>query len=284
MPTFNLRISNKNFNRKDEELLPAQKSKIELADAHAHMNMVANCTAKDLIDNNILTVISNGGTPDSNSATLKLSDNYCIFPALAIGPDAALISEEELQKNINLIRSNSDRIVAIGEAGIDYALAEHGISIEKQKHVFTKMAMLSVELGIPISIHCREGEHTTYSEALASIISILKSCNVEKAHFHFFNGGIDDAKEIERNNYFISVPPLRSAKRMRALSAMPIQNIMAETDAPAVGKSPLDVKVSMQLIAEAKHIAYEDTCRFITENTKAFFNIESKKKPMPYKY
>ncbi len=284
MPPFSQMISNKNFNERYEAFLPDQKSRIELADAHAHMDAVANCTTKDLIANSILTVISNGGTPDSNAATLKLSDNCCIFPALAIGPDSALISEEELQKSIELIKANSGKIVAIGEAGIDYTLAEHGISIEKQKYIFTKMAMLASELSIPISIHCREAGQITYSEALASIINILKDCNVEKAHFHFFNGGIDDVKEIERNNYFISVPPLRSAKRMRVLSAIPIQNIMAETDAPAVGKSPLDVKFSVQLIAEAKHISYEDACRAITENTKAFFNIETKKKPMLRNY
>ena len=108
------------------------------------------------------------------------------------------------------------------------------------------------------------------------VLSITGEHGSRRVHIHFFEGNVQQAKEIERRGYMVSVPPLESAKRMRALREIAIDNIMAESDAPAAGDSPMSVRKSIEMIAAAKDISFEAAAEATTLNTKKFFGLCAK--------
>ncbi|EQD47911.1 tatd dnase, partial [mine drainage metagenome] len=139
---------------------------------------------------------------------------------------------------------------------------------EKQKHVFNIMLDSALDNNLPVSIHSRE--------SFADVLKMVEDKGIKKAHFHFFDGSEEQAREIGKLGYYISVPPYKSQKRAKAISAMPLQQIMAETDSPIVGSSPKSVENAVMFIAGIKKLDYVNAARLTTENTKAFFNIKYK--------
>lgn len=244
--------------------------KAELADAHCHLDLFGDLApVRESISNGVLTIITDGVDTKSNMKALQICDNVNIFAALGIDPEHVLkLQSNELEFNTGLIRQNAARIVAVGEIGLDYLLAKTDRERELQMKVFGSLLALAKELDLPVSVHARE--------ALGDVLSMIKESGVTKVHLHFFSGTEKQAEEAAKLGYMISIPPLSSATRRKAIKKVPLQQLMAETDCPIVGKTPNDAEKSVHIIAETKGIAYEDACRQIAENTKRFFNTHGK--------
>ncbi len=250
-----------------EEQKRLQKS--ELADAHCHIDLFEDMSDihKSILAG-VRTQICDGVDTKSNLKTLERCDNTNLFPALGVDPQHSGMNDAELDFNIELIRKNAGRIVAVGEVGLDYRLATGKSMKDRQIKVFGRMLMLANELGLPVSIHSRD--------AFVDVFKMVDNNKIEKAHFHFFEGNEEDAKLAVSRGYMISVPPIRSSKRLHVIRSVPLSNLMTETDSPVVGKSPQDTILSAKIIAEAKGIDYEKVCEMVTHNTKAFFNVQNK--------
>jgi len=91
--------------------------------------------------------------------------------------------------------------------------------------------------------------------------------------FHFFEGDEVDARELVKRGYLMSVPPVENSKRKRAIKEIDLHNIVVETDSPVVGKSPLDVKRSLEMIAKIRGMQVSELARITTENLREFFYI-----------
>lgn len=259
-----------------KELLKEEKyiQKNELADAHCHLDLLDSEIIKKAVEFGVLTIIGDGVDTKSNMKTLELADNLNVFAALGIDPEHSSIDDKELEFNISLIKENCDKIVAIGEVGLDYKIAVTDEVRTQQKKVFGSMLDAANELNLPVSIHCRDIELRT--SAFDDILAMLDEKKVKKAHFHFFDGQESQAKKIAERGYFISVPPIRSSKRMRVIRSMPIEMIMTESDAPASGKLITDTNASVNFIAVSKGMDYEIAREAVVRNTKSFFEINRK--------
>ncbi len=243
--------------------------KIELADAHCHLDMFeSNDAVSDALNFGVETMVTNGVDTMSNIKTLAIADGRHIFPALGIDPQHAVsMADDEIEFNLNMMRSNSGRIVSIGEVGLDYMISESPIQLARQHKVFEKMIGIALELGKPLSIHSRG--------AIGDVLDILKEKGVVMAHIHFFEGDEEQALRISDLGYMISVPPVRSGKRMKAIKVIRPDAIMAESDSPAASRTPRSVEDSIRIIADARGMDYEKAAALSTANTKRFFNIGS---------
>lgn len=246
------------------------KTLVELADAHCHLYAFDGSAIADAVARGVATMISNGIDTKSNLKTLEVSDGRHVFPALGIHPDyAENIGDDEIEYNIRLIRENKNIVKSIGEIGLDFTHANGIKGIEKQIALFETFIDLSNELNLPISVHSRD--------AMQQVLHILDEKDAHAVHLHFFEGNVDNAIEAARRGYMISVPPLKSGSRTSAIKAVPIGNLMAETDSPTANSSPSDVDKAVSIIADAKGMQYEDAAHILTENTKRFFNISTAK-------
>ncbi len=247
------------------------KSLTELADAHCHLELIQDTRLiKRAVECGVLTMITNGVDTSSNIKALELADNKNIFAALGMDPEHIIaIPEAEVDRtiefNIGLIRQNRNRIVGIGEIGLDYKESAWKKMAERQKRVFQALISLASELNLPISVHSRE--------TISEVLEILEDEGAKKVHLHYFEGSVEDAEIAVKRGYMISVPPIESSKRRRILAATPLKNLMAESDAPVVGKSPLDIERSVMFVAAAKGMEFRDAAAALTNNTKEFFGI-----------
>ena len=245
------------------------KTVTELADAHCHLDLLSASQIGEAINASVKTLITNGVDIKSDMAAMRIADGRNVFAMLGIDPEhAVLIRPDELEGALGLIRGSfGPGVVGIGEIGLDGKVG----NMEWQKVVFRRLLDIALELRVPVSIHSRE--------ALDEVLAILEEKAVKKAHIHFFEGSIEQAKRVERMGYMISIPPLESARRRKVIKEVSIDNIMVESDAPAAAKSPADVKKAVEMIAEEKRITFEQAAHAVVANTKRYFGIENAGKP-----
>src|SRR3989338_6891675 len=92
--------------------------------------------ALSLNEKEIKKIITNGINLDSNKKALELSLKYPeIKSAIGLYPiDALSLNEKEINEIISFIKGNSDKIIAIGEVGLDFK--EDDKQHERQKEIF----------------------------------------------------------------------------------------------------------------------------------------------------
>lgn len=237
-----------------------------LIDAHCHIDDLSEENISDSLTY-LSGLITNSVNLQSCIKNLDLSKKYRnVYVELGIHPEFSNIKENELSQAIRLIEENKDYVVGIGEIGLDYSLAKTDEEKSIQQRIFSIMVDEALKLDLPVSIHSRD--------ALKDVFKILDDKKAKKVHIHFFEGDEEDARICEERGYYISIPPLKSSKRMRAIKEISINNIMAETDSPTADKLPKDVIDSIKLISSAKGTDLEETAKLITRNTKRFFGIK----------
>lgn len=251
------------------------KQVTEMADAHCHLDLLGD-TAEiaESVRYGVRTMITDGVDTKSNMRAMELADNKNVFAVLGIDPEHANVADDELEFNIKTIRQNSARVSGIGEIGLDYGRVLEKVPAERQRKVFEAFLDLATELRLPVSVHARD--------AIAEVMRILEERKMEMVHMHFFEGSVQQAKEVEKKGWLISVPPINSSKRSKIIKEIAIDNIMAESDAPIVGATPRDVEKSIEIVAEAKRIEFKRAAELLTQNTKKFFRLQTKGMFMRY--
>ena len=247
-----------------------KEQKQELADAHTHLDLITDINLIERsIDLGVGTIITCGADMETSIKALALSDNNFIFAEVGIDPQFVVSRPEDIDRVCDLARKNRSRIVGIGEIGLDYKIAVSQEDRKTQIDAFRKMVELGIELGKPLSVHSRN--------SMEDIIDILQSADARNVQLHYFEGDENDAKKAADLGYFISVPPLESNRRARAIKNFPIEMLMAETDSPVIGKAPYDVEISVKFVAKSKGLGYDEAAIALTRNTKGFFRINSYK-------
>ena len=247
---------------------------LKIADAHCHLDIIedASKTIEESINSGVSLMITNSTDLRSCLRSLELSDNQHVFPALGLDPNALIsISKEKINEEIkkieHLIKDNKDKIVSIGEIGLDYFDLASEDDRELQRKVFEHFVELAVELGKPVSIHSRN--------AIDEVLDILIKHKVKRAHIHYFEGNEEHAGIIAERNFYVSIPPIESNRRSKAMRVLPLSNIMVESDAPAIGVNPSSIMKSIEIVSKAKGISIDEAARETYKNTKYFFNIKT---------
>ena len=194
-----------------------------------------------------------------------------------------------------------DRVVAIGECGLDYYHVsqniEHAAEIQKnqkkQKETFIKQIELAFDVKKPLMIHCR-GSASSPSDVFADLIEILEEnrnkLNDKPGIVHFFSGTTDHAEKLlDLGFYFtfggvITFPPKagqRTGAYDEVIKMIPMERILSETDAPYVTPEPYRGKRNepayviyvVRKLAELKGVSEEDMAVRILANAKEVFRF-----------
>jgi TatD DNase family protein len=175
-------------------------------------------------------------------------------------------------------RTRHPKVVAIGEAGLDYHYDNS--PREAQEQGFRAHIAAARESGLPLVIHAREAD--------ADVAKILREESGKGAFpavLHCFTGGRELAfTGIELGLYvsFTGILTYKKTEELRAIAKeLPADRIMVETDAPylAPGKfrgkrcEPAYVAETARVLAEVRHVEPEEIARQTTEN---FFRLFSK--------
>ena len=254
---------------------------MQLFDTHAHYDAEQFDADREevlaaLPENGVALVVNPGCDIPTSQKALELACRYdYIYAAVGYHPEScAPYRESELE----LLRemAKNEKVVAIGEIGLDYYWEENPPK-ELQQVVFRAQMELARELKLPVIVHDRE--------AHADSLAIIKEFPEVKGVFHCFSGSAEMAKELVRLGWMISFTGVLTYKNARkaieAAEAVPIERIMIETDAPYMAPVPHRGKRcdsslvlhTCEKLAEIKGISTEECARITLENGKRFFAI-----------
>jgi len=242
-------------------------------DVHCHLDICKNIPEiiKNVKKSDVKIIITNGVNIETNRKTLELSEKYpLVKAALGIYPIEALkLSDKEIDKEISFIKENKDKIIAIGEIGLDYKedQSEH----DRQKQIFKKFISLSLELDKPIIIHSRKAEEET--------IEILEIMHAKKVIMHCFSGNFLLVEKIAKNLWYLSIPASikNSEHFQKMVNEIPLDRLLCETDSPFLhpdklkNNTPDLVIESYKKIAEIKSLDLDKIKEKIYDNYKKLF-------------
>jgi len=232
-----------------------------LVDAHCHLDHLP----KYKIHAGLLPVTV-GYSHSSNKKAAALGQKYGIPFVLGIAPQTAIKEDlSKLDEWVAFIRESKPN--AIGEVGLDYHWAKCEADVDKEKIVFERMLELAEEMRLPVVIHARQATHDT--------LDFLQLRNFSHGFMlHFFSGTLADARRAAGMGGYVSIPPLHSKERRMAIEAVDLDQLLVETDAPYVARTPDEVSKAVEYIAEVKGISRETVEKRTAANAKRFFGIK----------
>jgi TatD DNase family protein len=186
--------------------------------------------------------------------------------------------ELDIDTKALMVIAKHPKVVAIGEAGLDYYYDNS--PRDAQETGLRQHVAAARETGLPLVIHAREAD--------ADMARILKE-ETEKGAFpavlHCFTGGRDLAfAAIDLGHYvsFTGILTFKNSQDLRDIAAaLPPDRILVETDAPYLAPLPLRGKrnepsyviETVKTLAAARRVSVEEITHQTTEN---FFRLFSK--------
>lgn len=183
--------------------------------------------------------------------------------------------ETSLKENLN----KSEKIVAVGECGVDISNWENGRSVDKQLEVFEMQIELAKEFHLPIIVHNRNGDE--------HVLKLLEkhACSELRGVIHCFDSNWEFAQKVLDLGFYISFSNLVTYPKKEALlevvQKVPMDRFLVETDAPYLPPQslrgelnyPKYVKIVAEKVAQVKQKTFEEVCDWAYKNTCSLFEI-----------
>lgn len=253
-----------------------------LIDTHCHIHDFDYPLSQDqVIDDakktGVKKMICIGTDVDNSKQALLFADKReGIFASVGVHPNNCLRGIEGLEF---LIKQKPDKLVAIGEIGLDY---HYGIeNRENQIELFKKQLDLAVKYDLPVIFHVREAFDDFWK-----IFDEFKNNNVKiRGVLHSFTDSNENLKRAIKEGLFIGVNGFstftKDSNLMSMYSSLPLNNMILETDAPYLTPKPFRGKINepayVGVIANyhslVRNITVEDLAKITTTNANKLFNI-----------
>lgn len=251
-----------------------------LIDTHCHLDFPEFDKDRDEVirrakNEGIGYIVNIGSSLQGSKRALDLSRKYdFIYATVGLHPHEADKFKDTTIADIEEL-AREDRVVAIGETGLDYY--KNYSQTENQKTLFRYLIKLAKDLGLPLVIHNRQAQ--------VDVLKILSGAQPIKAVVHCFAGDEDFLKECLDLGFLISFTcnvTYKKAQNLRTLVKLtPLDRLMLETDAPFLPpeglrgrrNEPAYVKFLAEEIARIKEVNREEVDRITADNAKRFFHL-----------
>lgn len=158
-----------------------------------------------------------------------------------------------LQRELERRKSENRPCVAIGEAGLDKLAAA---PMELQVEIFERQVALSEDCRLPLIIHC--------VKAVDELLAVKKRlAPLQPWIWHGFRGKAQQASQLLRHGFYLSLGEHYSQEAMRAI---PASRLFLETD-----ESALDISNIIRRAAEVRGVDAECLQETLRENVQKVF-------------
>ncbi|MGB0495557.1 MAG: TatD family hydrolase [Kangiellaceae bacterium] len=253
-----------------------------LTDSHCHLDRIDLAPFDNQFEKAIKAANERGVSQflcvainaDNQQEVIKIAESHPnIHASVGVHP---LYTEGETASVESLASaSQHEKVVAIGETGLDYFYAEG--SKQQQISLFKTHVQAAVDVNLPLIIHTRDARQDT--------LDILKEGNADKVGgvLHCFTESLAMAESAMEMGFYISfsgIVTFNNADKLRdTAKKIPLNRILVETDSPYLtpkpyrGKpnSPMYVADVAKLVAEIRGEDYETFCRATSENYERLF-------------
>jgi len=285
-----------------------------LIETHAHLDYPD--FANDLDDvlgrateAGVTRIITIGTSVESSRRAVDLAEKYSnIFAVIGVHPTYAEQAGEDIMTPLQEL-AKSPRVVAIGEAGLDYhhlpsielakerktqvfakalqtstedqieAQIHDGAYKSKQASLFQQQLELALELGLNLVIHQRDAWEDT--------LEIMRPYSGKlRGVFHCFGGTLEEGNEVLNLDHLVSftgIVTFKNGAAVREVAAqIPLWKFMVETDCPYLapvpfrGKrcEPAYTRLVAESIASERGISLQEVAEATTETAEKFFRFQ----------
>ena len=221
---------------------------------------------------------------ESSSAVIKLAESHPnLYAAIGFHPtDVEKMQDDSLARLRRLVSSSNitlntmkglshregdsslpasrvaqndmkNKIVAIGEIGLDYYWVKESDKRAQQREVLKQQLKLAQEVNRPAVIHMREENDAWFGQASIDLLEIISEWHEElrtKNHplvekpgvLHSYNGNLETARKAIALNFYLGVTgpvTYKNAEEKRQIvRQLPLERLLIETDSPFLTPVP----------------------------------------------
>ncbi|OGB83319.1 hypothetical protein A3F66_05665 [candidate division TM6 bacterium RIFCSPHIGHO2_12_FULL_32_22] len=265
-----------------------------LIDTHCHLNIIVKkdfdraLTEKEIelakfyidnaYENGVKRIINVGTNLVESLNCIELAKKYKeVYATVGIHPnDLTNNWKEDLKKIKELISNPENKIVGIGECGLDFHYPEY--DIKQQTEAFKRQIELALENDIGLVVHTRQAPEET--------LKILSEfAPIKKGIIHCFSEDLNFAKEVIKMKFAIGLGgtityPKNDTLREVA-TKVKLKDIVLETDAPFLApqsirgqqNSPKEILTIAKYLAELRQEDLDLVASESSERAKSIFNL-----------
>jgi len=275
-----------------------------LIDTHAHLNFKAFDEDRDEVIKRVLSekvwMINVGTNYQTSKKAVEIAEHYQrgVFAAVGLHPinirheiinykrEIKTNEEDILEEDFISLKykelAESEKVVALGEIGLDYWSRPKGkrkleLFKEKQKEIFLKQLALAGELNLPVIFHCRMAH-----QDLLKILTLHVTDYRLQGVVHCFTGSWEEAEKYLAMGFYLGFNGIIFKLKLdEVIKKTPLDRVLIETDCPFLAppgfpeerNNPLGVKIIVENIAKIKGIATPELIKITNQNAFNLFNL-----------
>lgn len=252
-----------------------------ITDVHAHYDEKVfdnnrDTLLNDMHNNGISFIINSGSDIASSIRSINLAKQYpFVYASVSVFPLSVYDAPQNWLQQIEKLSQN-DKVVAIGEIGLDYRFEEK----DKQKQIefYLKQLQLAQKLNLPVVIHDCGG-------ADQDILDGLTKYPV-KAMIHRYFSEMNFTKQFLDKGVYLGIGPAitydDATHVKQAIKQMDLKQLLLETDAPFLPTKKFEGQPANSLmidevvneIARIRNMNPQQIADIAYENAGNFFNIK----------
>jgi len=258
---------------------------MELIDSHAHIDFPQFAEDREaMLDRarvagvTTLLAIGTGPGPEKLDSALPFAEEHdWIYATVGIHPhEAKQVVPRHFDELSKL--AQHPKVIAWGEIGLDY-FYDHSPR-EVQQKVFRDQMALAAQAKLPIIIHCRDA----WSDCLNILEEVWRPSGLGGI-LHCFSSTLEDARRGIEMGFMISFAgnsTYPKAQNLRDIAkALPLENILIETDAPYLAPQPWRGKRNepayvaevARTLANVRNCPAEEMASATAQNFRRFFGL-----------
>lgn len=256
-----------------------------LIDSHCHLDRLDLTPFDGELDNALRFAADNGVgrilcvAIDMGNVQTVIDIAQCypqVYASIGVHPNEQGGHEPSVEELLQL--AAQEKVIAIGETGLDYFRSEGDLAWQHQR--FRNHIAAAKESGKPLIIHCREAREDTMrilAEEGADKVGGIMHCFVEDL------ATAERAMELGFYISFSGIVTFKNAVELQAVAKMvPAERLLVETDAPYLapvphrGKSnqPAYVRHVAQFLADLRGVSFEAIAEQTTANFNRLFTLD----------
>ena len=254
-----------------------------IVDSHCHLDMLKSYDSTDNIISRakeanvhyLQTICTRLDNFENILSIAKKYDN--VFASVGVHP-SEIETVTPAKKLVEL--ANHEKVIGIGETGLDYFYNKETKHQERQRESFMQHIIASQKNNLPVIVHTRDAEEDTLR-----IIEEYKKNQEFPGLIHCFTASKEFAVKMLDLGMYISISGIVTFKNaielQEAAKFIPLDRMLVETDSPYLapvpkrGKTnePSYTKYVAEFVAQLKGI---DLDKVAEQTTNNFFNLFSK--------
>lgn len=223
---------------------------------------------------------------DMSKKAIELAHKHeGVWATVGLHPNDNLNEEFDEKAYERLLKE--DKVVAMGEIGLDYYRTSEPENQKFQKERFVKQLELASNLSKPLILHCRDSKAGSIGRAYHQMADVLKNGYAKNGGvIHSYTGNLEEAKQFLNLGLYLGFNGIITFARQydEIVRYVPLERIFLETDAPYLApephrgqrNEPLYIIEVAKKIAELKNLTIENVAEQTVKNTMKLFGLYAK--------